>query len=181
MTFMTLASLRGVRLIPDMSTFTHVHTVVGHVKRLLQGIGELTELIKSGPAFPSLAAVPGGVEPPVPSVTTASAAHSNYPAAALEDTILPPPQSWISSSPDKVDFGRMKDLIETRIGDSRMLPDYSEEQQTRADANPPPVHVPVTFEKPPQLPPKKKYSPSHEAFGRRAGRATAVIPNCMLK
>ena len=145
--------------------------MLGHVKRLLQGIGELTELIKSGPAFPSVATVPGGVEPPTPIAHTGP---SNLPPIAVEDPILPPPQSWISGSPDKVDFGRMKELIETRIGVNRVLPGDSEEQTTAA-AHTSPFHFAVSSDMPPQLPPKKKHSPSHEAFGKRAARGTEIV------
>lgn len=146
--------------------------MVGHVKRLLRGIGELTELMKSGPPFPSVSIPqPQSPEPPLvptPPLITTSPKHST------EDPILPPPQNWtVSGSPEKVDFGRMKGLLEMKMGVGHTHEKDSEEREvgsTSPPSSPIPPPVPkrrgeLPGELPPQLPPKKnRKSPSHGAL-----------------
>lgn len=149
---------------------------LGHVKRLLQGIGELTELMKNDLPFPSVnVPQPQFPDPPLvptPPSITASPQHS-----AKEDTILPPPQNWTAiDNPGKVDFGRMKGLLEMKMGVNRTLEDNLEEREVGSTSPPSsPIPPPVPrrqgrlpgdpSQPPPQLPPKKnRKSPSHRAL-----------------
>ena len=128
----------------------------GHVKRLLQGIGELTEFVKSGLPFPSPHRVPITLESSLP--VTVEVPPSSLPAPptepcddtlAEEDLVLPPPRDWTDrgSSPEKVDFGRMKSLLEMKMGVQRV----PEEEPRPSDGQP----DSWTDEVPPELPPKR--------------------------
>lgn len=159
---------------------------LGHVRRLLQGIGELTEMMKSGPQFPSSVNVPQpqSLETslvPAPLAHAPPSPPSNNTPSPVEEPILPPPQNWSSGNPEKVDFDRMKGLLEMKMGVNRLLENNSEEHVVgavpplvpRQDGQFPterewvrshedPSHLP------PQLPPKKnrKPLPSHQVAAR---------------
>lgn len=147
--------------------------LVGHVKRLLQGIGELTELMKSGLPFPSVG-IPQPTSPEPPLVPMPPSITASPKRSAEEDPILPPPQNWtVSGSPEKVDFGRMKGLLEVKMGVNQTHEEDLEEREvgsTSPPSSPIPPPVPrrrgeLPRELPPQLPPKKnRKSPSHGAL-----------------
>ena len=140
----------------------------GHVKRLLRGIGELTtEVMKSGPPIPSVISVPplqsaelppepALLPPPPLSQSPAEAPpHSNHTVspAAEEEPILPPPFDYISRSPEKVDFSRMKGLLERKMGVNRVLDDPpSSDNSARASRSPPPSSLGEHSTVPPAVP-----------------------------
>ena len=109
--------------------------LLGHVKRLLQGIGELTELVKN---LPDSAAV----QPPP--------AHALPELISVEEPILPPPDNWTAAgSSDRVDFAQIKGV------------EIHQPEEGVAKALPPPPIPTQCIERsyspdlPPQLPPKK--------------------------
>jgi hypothetical protein len=86
----------------------------GHVKRLLQGIGELTELAKS---FPSHVSEDFQASPlALPSET---ANHINK--VIPEEPVLPPPKSWTGgASTEDTDFSQIRGLLEMKMGTTYM-------------------------------------------------------------
>jgi hypothetical protein len=171
---------------------------IGHVKRLLRGIGEMTELMKSGLPFSSPVSVPMSqnlesllaLPPPSPPSTE----PSNYtPASAVAEPILPPPQSWTdvtSSEPERVDFALMKRQLEMNMGVNSVPEDHSEKHtigssSLSSTSHTVPPLVPRQRDRqpewagplqessqlPPQLPPKRnRKSPSWEVSSREASR-----------
>lgn len=122
--------------------------ILGHVKRLLQGIGELTELVKSVPE--SAAIEPSSLVP--------------GPAPWTDETIIPPPANWTSSSTQKVDFGKMKDRLEMKMGVNRTSGPEEDRVASSSPPSLPPPPIPRRSGEyggthlPPQMPPKKNPS-----------------------
>ncbi|CAI8006146.1 hypothetical protein GBAR_LOCUS4569, partial [Geodia barretti] len=133
----------------------------GHVKRLLQGIGELTDLVKN-----YLSRVEH--HPVLPSAQLTEL-NSN-PLTTTSEHILPPPDSWTDGAPEipeKVDFSRMRGLLEMKMGVNRVLESESEAatgtipllgvsvppEDKLADTSESPSPVP------PNLPPKRSTRP----------------------
>ena len=76
--------------------------LLGHVKRLLQGIGELTDLIKSSPTRTS-----------DPLALVNEVPDRSLPPTSVE----PPPDRWRGGDDSrKVDFSRMRGLLEMKMG-----------------------------------------------------------------
>ena len=119
------------------------------MKRLLQGIGELTDLTKSR-LEPHSAAQP---------VQLLSALNTQ-PLTTAPERILPPPDSWTDGDPgssEKVDFGRMRGLLEMKMGAGHVS---DSEVPAGTDGAEP------TSPAPPQLPPKGSNQPKRGIYSR---------------
>ncbi|CAI8006143.1 Caskin-1 [Geodia barretti] len=153
-------------------------TKKGHVKRLLQGIGELTDLVKN-----YLSRVEH--HPVLPSAQLTEL-NSN-PLTTTSEHILPPPDSWTDGAPEipeKVDFSRMRGLLEMKMGVNRVLESESEAatgtipllgvsvppEDKLADTSESPSPVP------PNLPPKRSTRPKggKEEFHSGAAKSFSV-------
>ena len=162
---------------------------VGHVKRLLRGIGEMTELMKGGPPFLSPVRVPVSqtleslLPPPPPSTQHTEPSH-HTPAPATVEPILPPPHSWTdvpSDEPERVDFALMKRQMEMNMGAKS---ENSDKHTIGHSSLPTTSHTAPSLaprqgdwysqessQPPPQLPPKRnRKSPSHDVSVREASR-----------
>ena len=188
-------SKRGERANVHMYTcicIYYVYVHVGHVKRLLRGIGEMTELMKGGPPFLSPVRVPTSqileshLPPPPPSTQPTEPFHHTQ-APATAEPILPPPQSWTdepSDEPERVDFALMKRQLEMNMG-AKSVPKENSDKHTIGHSSLPTTSHTVpplaprqsdwypqeSSQLPPQLPPKRnRKSPPHDVSVREASR-----------
>ena len=118
------------------------------MKRLLQGIGELTDLVKN---FSSARVDqhPAELQPQL----------NLHPPTTSEEHILPPPDSWTATgpgNPEKVDFSRMRGLLEMKMGVNRV---EGEAESGTLPASAVSVAVEGNSAFPPQLPPKRGTQP----------------------
>ena len=99
----------------------HILCVSGHVKRLLQGIGELTDLVRSFPTCVSTTLEQSAQMVDQPLTTTA------------EEHILPPPDSWTDLTTDHVDFSRVRG--EKNVEVNRVVESGRRQESTHAPEN----------------------------------------------
>lgn len=130
----------------------YVCILTGHVKRLLQGIGELTDIIKSSPSH----FAPENQH--LPPAQPTSEANNDIPVTVPieEDLVLPPPplESWYNKGDDhstekKVDFSRMKGLLEKKMGANRVMEERVDSSSHVSSHPPPPI--------PPHIPPRRTF------------------------